>query len=249
MARLLREIHAQQLDELSKKTLGSYVRKAFVDAGNNAADYGEKANQAATVADAERAYQKYHKRRKGVGKAIQKLTKEDLEELDELSRETLGSYIKKAKADAGLHASDYGHLVRKNTNGSAAHRALQQYKKRARGIDKAVDRLTKEDLDEAHVVGGSPDVPATGIYDNDNQVRVHRQDAAKYSDMAIYHHARRKEHENLSIYHGQKNNTVDADIHKEVAKLHRGLYKHYSNLAKSHTSKMHARLAELGENK
>ncbi len=58
----------EQLDEISKKTLGSYVKKAASDIG-----------YAATADD----INKELKRHKGIAKAIDRLTKEEVEQLDE----------------------------------------------------------------------------------------------------------------------------------------------------------------------
>jgi hypothetical protein len=66
---------------------------------------------------------------------------EEVEELDELSKKTLGSYIKKA-SDNAITAVDDAHI--KGTNkGTAYGQAI----KRSKGIAKATDRLTKEEVD------------------------------------------------------------------------------------------------------
>jgi len=87
--------------------------------------------------------------------------KEEVEELDELSKSTLGSYAKKATRDAVITrkiGSDFEHQgKRAKSSGmkAASDELSQKYKekswKRRDGVDKAVDRLTKEEieLDEA----------------------------------------------------------------------------------------------------
>jgi hypothetical protein len=72
-------------------------------------------------------------RRKAIGKAI----KED-EQLDELSKKTLGSYVKKASDDATKHS----YMAAKTGDLDTAAAAS----KRIRGIAKATDKLTKEDF-------------------------------------------------------------------------------------------------------
>ena len=65
--------------------------------------------------------------------------KEEVEEVNEISKKTLGSYINKATtsvADAGYNSNDQDPARRK--------RGINTYVKRRKGIDKAVDRLTKE---------------------------------------------------------------------------------------------------------
>jgi len=72
-------------------------------------------------------------RRKAIGKAI----KED-EQLDEVSKSTLGSYVKKASDDATKHS----YMAAKTGDLDTAAKAS----KRIRGIAKATDKLTKEDF-------------------------------------------------------------------------------------------------------
>ena len=93
-----------------------------------------------------------------------KTTKEEVE-LDELSKSTLGSYAKKATRDSTITrkiASDFEHMSdRARTPGmkQAAGMNAQRYKekswKRRDGLDKAVDRLSKEEveMDEAFING------------------------------------------------------------------------------------------------
>ena len=87
------------VNELSKKTLGSYVKKA----GQSHANLTTKAsNKQATVkygSDAEKRndkrFDKADRRAKGLNRAIGKLVNKE-GSLDELSRKTMGSYLKKA---------------------------------------------------------------------------------------------------------------------------------------------------------
>ena len=95
-----------------------------------------------------------HKRRKAVSKAmkgkgketeVEVQTQESVEELDELSKKTLGNYVKKAAADMSSKDS------------LDMHKPAQ---KRYKGIVKATDKLAKESVDEAKSHGntdnGSP---------------------------------------------------------------------------------------------
>jgi hypothetical protein len=91
-----------ELDEVSKKTLGSYIKKASHDVATNSAAtarYSERANKALDkmktgdysgdgqrrkdTAVADKAFNKSWKRRQGIAMAADKLTKEEVE-LDEL---------------------------------------------------------------------------------------------------------------------------------------------------------------------
>ena len=85
------------------------------------------------------------------------LMKEEVE-LDEISKATLGSYVKKATKDARIHgmiATDFEHRAkasRKPSCKETAKNISDKYKSRAwkreAGIGKAVDKLTKEENEE-----------------------------------------------------------------------------------------------------
>jgi hypothetical protein len=78
-----------------------------------------------------------------VMKAKKDVQKEEVEELDELSKETLGSYVKKASRN--LAGREYKRGAEKDTSTTN----LQKSYKRDMGISKAVDKMTKEEVDEA----------------------------------------------------------------------------------------------------
>lgn len=100
------EEEVEELEELSRDTLGSYARKA-IDSVDDHVDAAEKisklsgevarrgdrvgANQFGKMA-ADR-HRKAANRAAGTRKAIEKLTKEEVEEIDELSNETLNKVI------------------------------------------------------------------------------------------------------------------------------------------------------------
>lgn len=84
-----------ELQELSKKTLGRYVNKAHRMAGQHVADNVDADHQGGDD------YMEYRDRRidnhkKGIERAVKRLTKEDVEQIDELSKKTLKSYMRKA---------------------------------------------------------------------------------------------------------------------------------------------------------
>ena len=92
--------------------------------------------------DVDKSDEYLHKRRKAVSKAIkgkgtetEVQTQESVEGLDELSKKTLGSYVKKAGRDMSDRSGD-----------NSVDSVMKNWK-REKGINKAVDRLTKEDLD------------------------------------------------------------------------------------------------------
>jgi hypothetical protein len=99
----------EQLDELSKKTLGDYVKKASHDVAHKGAMTRQHANDSDAAKkdsrynDARKSEDKANKtfakswsRRQGMAKAVDRLTKEESEQIDELSKETLKSYQDKA---------------------------------------------------------------------------------------------------------------------------------------------------------
>lgn len=67
----------------------------------------------------------------------------EFEQLDEISKQKLGEYIKKASTNRAMSAAELGF------NGKDQN-ALKNYRKRTVGIEKAVDKIVKEDLDESY---------------------------------------------------------------------------------------------------
>lgn len=146
---------AEQIDELSKKTLGSYVKKAggtsLNSAGAHMADYGANSNQ--------KSFKKGINRAKGVMRAADRLTKEEAEQIDEVSASTLGSYIRKASKDADASMKKRDDAL-DNDDGETARKMGRIARKRDKGTSMAMDKLkgtryakvhaTEEaDLDEA----------------------------------------------------------------------------------------------------
>jgi hypothetical protein len=72
-----------------------------------------------------------------------KLTKEEVEELDEISKATLGSYVKKAGKQATKFEVDF---EKGRDKGTYNFSSLDKAGKRQVGISKAVDKLTKEEV-------------------------------------------------------------------------------------------------------
>jgi hypothetical protein len=102
----LTEEEWDQLDELSKSTLGSYVKKSSQDSRIKrkiAADFENKADRsrkpgmkAAATELSDKYKSKSFKRQAGIDKAVDRLTKEEVEELDEISTKTLARAAKAA---------------------------------------------------------------------------------------------------------------------------------------------------------
>ena len=83
------------------------------------------------------------------------LNRSSINAINELDKKTLGSYIKKAGPDADVQRakaqrhSDAGDVAYKDKDMykhyGKSQRAMDKYKNRVKGINKAVDKLTKED--------------------------------------------------------------------------------------------------------
>ena len=153
----------EQLDELSKETLGKYIKKSSQYRGYHGMDAG---NAGYRSKDQKDAIDKMGRRQRGVEKAVKRLTKEsielnledysleelenfmvseDFEQLDELSKETLGKYIKKSSQYRGYHGMDAGNAGYRSKDQKDA---IDKMGRRQRGVEKAVKRLTKESTED-----------------------------------------------------------------------------------------------------
>jgi hypothetical protein len=153
----LKKEEVEELDEVSKGLLGRYITKASLKAAGHAykaRDTSSNDNKSGEHID------KTFKRLDGIKTAVSKLAKEEVEELDELDKKTLGSYVKKsseqgkkAAVSAGQSnqalgralASGNKHLARVHQDNIIYSNELEN--KRKAGIAKAVDKLTKEEVD------------------------------------------------------------------------------------------------------
>jgi DNA topoisomerase IB len=131
----MRKEEAEQMDELSKSTMGSYIKRASFDLAGRVGD------ERVVHGGVNRARKnKIQNRERGILKAVDKLTKEEAEQMDELSKSTMGSYIKKAAADVAKKSAATDPAAAADRR--AAHRMSLM---RRVGIEKATDKLTKED--------------------------------------------------------------------------------------------------------
>ena len=133
----------EHIDELKKSTLGSYIQKASADASYHANAAGFKAGVKQPKYNTSDDTPTEKKRAKGIATAVKKLTKEELEQIDELSKTTLGDYIKGASKDASSKILT-GVTKGNNKDLVGANKDLRVAAKRNSGIKKAVDKLTKE---------------------------------------------------------------------------------------------------------
>ena len=168
---------SEQIDELSKDTMGRYINKAATKMGSQGVTAGLKI---AADEKSSKNFKDMGKREKGIKLAVNKLTKEeqdfidslndaDLEQIDELSKKTLGSYVKKAsgaeqpknvmspknvpltKIAAYQGDSETGHFG-KRFNQATYDKAERLRKNRSQGITRAADKLAKEEVEIAEGV-------------------------------------------------------------------------------------------------
>lgn len=167
------KVHATEevepINELSKNTLKSYVKKGvdsfdtierntqrFEKNKRRSQERGGLAKYWDNLAD--KSDKKYNKRAKYMRKAIRQIAySEGVKELDELSKKTLGRYIKKASIDnadrAGFQGMDTQTVAGRKGHRDAAHWAayandnlVRKYTNRTAGIRKAVDKLTESEI-------------------------------------------------------------------------------------------------------
>jgi hypothetical protein len=175
---------AENIDELSKGTLASYTKKAIgsmkslEDASDRAHQKGHDTYKAGATKTSDKMFKlsdrhlkKSGKRGEGINTAINKLAKEEVENIDELSKGTLASYVKKAVPSAIQHGIKHGekkaerdeqdrnmnrhmsfsdkdkvHDIMKTTY-KDVEKPRQKAMRRLQGIDRAVGKITKEEVE------------------------------------------------------------------------------------------------------
>jgi hypothetical protein len=154
---------SEQIDELSKPTLGSYIKKASNQVLGKGIGGGMALarNNADGEAEGHKLVNKAVKRMSGIQKAADKLTKEeqefidsindaDIEQIDELSDATLKSYAKKAM-DQATSAHGYQKDAEKSGDHDRARREMKHKWKRQVGARNAIDRLGNNTLAKEEV--------------------------------------------------------------------------------------------------
>lgn len=134
-------------NKLVKRELAANT-KAHTDA--NAGPKKPVARDSGSASD----YYKFKKPGQYVGDSVE--IEHDGNQIDELSKTTLGSYVKKASSDSSINrkiATDFEHRAKrakkadmKDSNDRLAVSFRSKSWQRQAGVDKAVDRLTKEDV-------------------------------------------------------------------------------------------------------
>lgn len=160
----------EQIDELSKSTLASYAKKATHDArlrfaqGKDFERISKSSRKPEYKAGAKEWEDKYksdaRKREAGVNKAIDRLAKEEVEQIDELSKGTLSSYLNKKKAE---------YMKGKTVSGS------KENAKDIQNMGKAHDKLNKEEVEQINEGRPSQRHPLEGheYHKKSNEALIH----------------------------------------------------------------------------
>ena len=148
----------EDLDEISKATMGRYINKAKDSIDTASYRQGHKEAHGSSSKTLEK---KLTKRHKGISTAVNKLTKEEAEELDELSKGTLNSYVVKSlvpsseKSISNLASKGgFEHGERGDEDPSAGEKDDAKSRKRSLGVLTAVRKLAKEEAEELEELKG-----------------------------------------------------------------------------------------------
>ena len=148
VSKSMKKEEVEQVDELSKGTMGRYINKAATKMGSQGVTAGLKI---AADEKSSKNFKDMGKREKGIKLAVKKLTKEDVEQVDEISKATMGRYINKAKdsIDMTSYRSGIkdGTAISSSTPYKSNNPLEKKLSKRHKGIETAVKKLTKEDID------------------------------------------------------------------------------------------------------
>ena len=147
---LMKKEEVEQIDEIGntpagKRALGRYVkdrRSTILGAGMGM----ERQHKDHSVPDQQRKDlgRRAWNAHIGVGRAVDRLTKEEAEQIDELSKATMGRYINKAATKIGTQGVTAGLKIASDEN---SKKNFKDMGKREKGIARAVTKLTKEEQD------------------------------------------------------------------------------------------------------
>jgi hypothetical protein len=124
----VKQEEVEQIDELSKSTLGSYIKKARFSGEH----HNWRANVAKAKQDKNSSMKKHDNRIKGIDKAVDRLTKEEVEQIDEISKETAGKYL---TAPQGKGANKY-----KTGEGKSSYPNYEAMSKHDKSLKRALQR-------------------------------------------------------------------------------------------------------------
>lgn len=135
-----------EVSELSKKTLGSYIKKASDNMHARAALGGHQTHPLASKSQKKAGFKdtkKSYQRLDNIKKATDKLTKEE-EEVNELSKRTLKSYLRQAPPDLDIaRKGEKEHAALGNDRASKLFKAFAD--KRQKGMETATKKLRQKE--------------------------------------------------------------------------------------------------------
>jgi hypothetical protein len=180
----------EELDELKKSTLGSYVNRAADDISHIQRDITSSGTQSPDYKNLSRMRRN---RKGGIATAVKKLTREEVEELDELSPNTLSSYASKANIDASKARSH----MRVSAGGKDFATHKKRYDKRTAGAVRAGEKYRKLVAREEIKLDEASDLRITKVYNKFPKkatYAVHSPDRKYYKEFdsmekAKAHHA------------------------------------------------------------
>lgn len=207
---------AEQIDELSKDTLKNYITKVPGSVASHARKVGLRigdGDNSTSIHD-----KKIHNRIVGNVKAVSRVTKEEIEPIEELSKRTLSNYISKSSKSAVQSSAD---TRQKALDLSVPHEDVMKTAKktgnRLGGIDSAVKRLVKkeetmisfkdylkQDNTEYEVISEETEVAEEfiGLNDFEHKLKAHR------SSGHVVHHDYDHSKQKASIRHVDKEGEV-----------------------------------------
>lgn len=139
----------EDLDELKRETVRSYYNKAGMEGKNAAARIKVGGGDRSGGKDTQTLKKRAKGREMALNRRYGKVpTSEEVEQVDELSKSTLGSYVKKATNQAFNQGFAGGaNLSRGQEHEKQGERQVNKAVKRVIGVNKAVNKLTKEEAD------------------------------------------------------------------------------------------------------
>lgn len=131
------------------------LRKEAKDGWSKNDSLAKPVTSSQAMADHSKYFNKVTKLDPKTGEPIKKDVKEEAEQIDELSKNTLGNYVKGASKDMMDRDARINNAFNKDPAGGekGLDKAFNKQSKRTAGFNKAVDKLTKEEveLDEGRV--------------------------------------------------------------------------------------------------
>lgn len=194
-----------EVTEVSKELAGRYAKRA--NGENTAYSFFDGANSSKRNPDPEefkKSRRKSQNRQVGIDRALRRLTREDVEQVDEISKKKLARYVSNASQDAVTrqhYKSDFGDRLDQKNHAERAHKIG----KRLDGIKKASLKLAeKAELDESNAAKGHGT-----------------------TSLAKKHEAAQAHHEELEAHHDNEGNADRAASHRDAAESHASAAYHY----------------------